>query len=198
MQARVAKSRGSSVAPQNLFYHLDTMAALTCSSAKAVVLSRASARPTPRRLSVVASAQRKDVSSRREVLGASAAAFSLLLSSAPAHALFEASTQIVTDYTNDTTAILDKVKATLALDKDDPAKEDNVKALRKDINSWVAKYRREDRVAGKPSFGNTYSALNALAGHFNSFGATAPIPKKRLERLQKELDDAALLLTRNR
>lgn len=32
---------------------------------------------------------------------------------------------------------------------------------------------------------NTYSALNALAGHFNSFGATAPIPKKRLERLQK-------------
>jgi len=32
---------------------------------------------------------------------------------------------------------------------------------------------------------NTYSALNALAGHYNSFGATAPIPKKRLERLSK-------------
>lgn len=32
---------------------------------------------------------------------------------------------------------------------------------------------------------NTYSALNALAGHYNSFGATAPIPKKRLERLTK-------------
>jgi hypothetical protein len=27
--------------------------------------------------------------------------------------------------------------------------------------------------------------LNALAGHFNSFGATAPIPKKRLERIVK-------------
>nr|8R2I_2 Chain 2, Chain U, Predicted protein [Chlamydomonas reinhardtii] len=98
-------------------------------------------------------------------------------------------------YTAETSAILDKVKVTLALDKDDPAKEDSVKGLRKDINNWVAKYRREPKVSGKPSFGNTYSALNALAGHFNSFGATAPIPKKRLERLQKELDDATLLLT---
>lgn len=27
--------------------------------------------------------------------------------------------------------------------------------------------------------------LNALAGHYNSFGTSAPIPKKRLERLTK-------------
>lgn len=32
---------------------------------------------------------------------------------------------------------------------------------------------------------NTYSALNAIAGHYNSFGADAPLPKKRLERVQK-------------
>ncbi len=32
---------------------------------------------------------------------------------------------------------------------------------------------------------NTYSVLNALAGHYNSFGATAPIPKKRLDRIVK-------------
>ena len=31
----------------------------------------------------------------------------------------------------------------------------------------------------------TYSAVNALAGHFNSFGLTAPVPKKRLDRIQK-------------
>ena len=30
-----------------------------------------------------------------------------------------------------------------------------------------------------PYCSNTYSALNALAGHFNSFGATAPIPKNK-------------------
>ena len=45
---------------------------------------------------------------------------------------------------------------------------------------------------------NTYTALNALAGHFNSFGTTAPLPKKRLERIQKELDDATKMLGRGR
>lgn len=31
----------------------------------------------------------------------------------------------------------------------------------------------------------TYAALNALAGHYNSFGTASPLPKKRLERLRK-------------
>ena len=32
---------------------------------------------------------------------------------------------------------------------------------------------------------NTYAVCNALAGHYNSFGTKAPLPKKRLERLNK-------------
>ena len=32
---------------------------------------------------------------------------------------------------------------------------------------------------------NVYSAVNALAGHYNNFGTSAPVPKKRLERLVK-------------
>ncbi len=36
-----------------------------------------------------------------------------------------------------------------------------------------------------PACSNTYSAVNALAGHFNSYGLTAPVPKKRLDRIQK-------------
>jgi photosystem II Psb27 protein len=62
----------------------------------------------------------------------------------------------------------------------------------------VATYRREPKVSGRPSYSNTYSVLNALAGHYNSFGATAPIPKKRLDRINKELDDATLYLSRGR
>lgn len=50
-------------------------------------------------------------------------------------------------------AIYGKVKGVLALDRDDPTKEDSVKALRTDINQWVAKYRREPKVSGRPSFG---------------------------------------------
>lgn len=45
---------------------------------------------------------------------------------------------------------------------------------------------------------NAYSALNALAGHYNNFGTNAPIPKKRLERIEKELDDALRFVTRGR
>lgn len=152
----------------------------------------------PRSVAVRAS---KDIAgSRREALAAGSVVLAGLFSAAPAQAFlgFGEGEAREAAYKEETSAILGKVNTVLALDKDDPAKEDSVKALRKDINSWVAKYRRDDKFSGKPSYGNTYSALNALAGHYNSFGATAPIPKKRLERLTKELADAELLLTRNR
>ena len=32
---------------------------------------------------------------------------------------------------------------------------------------------------------NTYSALSALAGHYNNFGPETNVPKKRLDRLTK-------------
>lgn len=51
------------------------------------------------------------------------------------------------------TTILSAVRSMLAMAKDDPAKEEKVKELRTDINSWVASYRREPIVAGRPSFG---------------------------------------------
>lgn len=159
----------------------------------------ASVRPSRSACIVAAAPGTSEAPSRREVLGASAA-FSLLLAASPAQAFlgFGDDSKLQDTYTAETNAILGKVKDTLAIAKDDPSKEDKVKDLRKDINSWVAKYRREPKVSGRPSFGNTYSALNALAGHYNSFGVEAPIPKKRLERLVKELNDATLLLTRNR
>lgn len=45
--------------------------------------------------------------------------------------------------------------------------------------------RSDTTFNGRPSYGNTYAAVNALAGHLNSFGPTAPVPKKRLERMIK-------------
>ncbi len=49
--------------------------------------------------------------------------------------------------------ILADVKNTLDMEKDDPAKDEKVKALRKEINEWVATYRREPKVSGRPSYG---------------------------------------------
>lgn len=45
------------------------------------------------------------------------------------------------------------MRDTLALAKDDPDRDEKIKNLRKEINTWVAKYRREPKVSGKPSFG---------------------------------------------
>lgn len=45
---------------------------------------------------------------------------------------------------------------------------------------------------------NTYSALNAVAGHYNNFGTKYPLPAKRADRALKELSDAELLMERGR
>ena len=52
------------------------------------------------------------------------------------------------------------------------------------MNDWTAKYRNSG-LAGRPSFSNLYSVVNALAGHWNNFGADAPVPKKRIGRITK-------------
>ena len=64
-------------------------------------------------------------------------------------------------------------------------KADAVTAIKTDMNNWTAKYRRNDTVGGRPSFGNMYSAINALAGHWNNFGPDTPVPKKRFVRIAK-------------
>jgi len=43
-----------------------------------------------------------------------------------------------------------------------------------------------------------YSSLNAMAGHYNSFGNDAPIPRKRLERLSTELKLAQKFVAQGR
>lgn len=152
------------------------------------------------RLVVKASMVRPEVT-RREMTAFGAAAFALSLFKAePAQAFLGIGEGAAREeaYKNDTAAILAEVNGAIAMDRDDPARDEKIGQVRKDINQWVAKYRRNDQFSGRPSFSNTYSAINALAGHYNSFGTQAPIPRKRLDRLNKELGDAELLLTRNR
>ena len=39
----------------------------------------------------------------------------------------------------------------------------------------------------KPSYSQLYTASNALAGHFSSFGTKVPLPKKRKDRVLQEV-----------
>jgi len=135
---------------------------------------------------------------RREALAGISAAAALLAAS-PALAFLGVGGGPSRDeqYAEDTGTILKLVDNLLSLEKGDPARETAVADVRSNINKWVAKYRRAN-VQGKPSFGTTYTVVNALSGHFNSFGNNAPLPKKRLDRIVKEVSDAQKQLARGR
>lgn len=129
--------------------------------------------------------------SRREVALRGAAAYLALASPALAE-------EVIEEYKRETQAVIDQVRGTLSLDKNDPSKPDAVQSLKKASNAWVAKYRREKQVAGKPSFSNMYSVLNAVSGHYISFGPSYPIPLKRRERILEEVNIAEKALSKGR
>lgn len=102
------------------------------------------------------------------------------------------------EYVKETEEVIVKVRSTIALDKNDPNVATAVAELRETSNSWVAKYRREKALLGRSSFRDIYSALNAVSGHYISFGPTAPIPAKRKARILEEMDTAEKALLRGR
>ena len=135
---------------------------------------------------------------RLGLLGAAAAP--LLLSSRGADAgLFGGGKEAAdAKYTEATTNIIEEVRTTLALPKDDDGKAAAVTKLRGDTNMWVATYRRNQDYSGRISYSNMYSALNAIAGHYNSFGTNYPLPKKRLDRIIQECEVAEKALAKGR
>lgn len=98
----------------------------------------------------------------------------------------------------ETEEVINKVRTTITMDKNDPNAAAAVADLRDTSNSWVAKYRREKALLGRASFRDMYSALNAVSGHYISFGPTAPIPAKRKARILEEVDTAEKALKRGR
>ncbi|KAJ3670245.1 hypothetical protein LUZ60_010569 [Juncus effusus] len=102
------------------------------------------------------------------------------------------------EYVKETSEVISKVRNTINMDKKDPNIAEAVSQLREMSNSWVSKYRREKELLGRASFRDIYSALNAVSGHYISFGPTAPIPAKRKQRILEEMDTAEKALQRGR
>ena len=101
-------------------------------------------------------------------------------------------------YTEQTTEVIAQVRYTLELDPNDENKAAAIDKTRNLTNAWVARYRRDKGITGKPSYGNVYSALNAVSGHYNNFGTKYPLPVKRKERVLQEFATAELALSRGR
>ncbi|XP_057792596.1 photosystem II repair protein PSB27-H1, chloroplastic [Salvia miltiorrhiza] len=132
------------------------------------------------------------VARRRNFLSLSALALFLAPAAAPALAASDE------EYVKETEEVINKVRTTISLDKTDPNIATAVAELRETSNTWVAKYRREKALLGRASFRDMYSALNAVSGHYISFGPTAPIPVKRKQRILEEVETAEKALLRGR
>merc|ERR1712124_154398 len=102
------------------------------------------------------------------------------------------------EYLRETSELINLATEITTLASDSDGKDERVALLRTSINKWVAKYRRVSKFAGRPSFGNMYTALNSISGHFNNFGSKTFLPKKRLDRVLQELGQSSLFLSRGR
>ena len=101
-------------------------------------------------------------------------------------------------YEDDTTAVIAQVREVLDFPMGADGREQSIEKTRALTNEWVARYRRSDDYSGKPSYGLTYSALNAVSGHFNNFGSKYPFPAKRKDRVLEELSTAEIQISRGR
>ncbi|KAM3313457.1 hypothetical protein ACQJBY_032816 [Aegilops geniculata] len=165
-------------------------AMLTAPSAAAAV-----AKPLPAaRSNTTAALHATAASSRRDVITGTGVGAALLLALWPQRARAASDDE----YLAETTEVIGKVRSTISMDKTDPKVADAVTELREMSNSWVAKYRREKALLGRQSFRDMYSALNAVSGHYISFGPTAPIPNKRRIRILEEMDAVEKSLKRGR
>uniref|UniRef100_A0A6U2XFH8 Photosystem II Psb27 protein n=1 Tax=Lotharella globosa TaxID=91324 RepID=A0A6U2XFH8_9EUKA len=162
-------------------------------SMRPIVSYRRAAMP---RASLCVSAQTGEQSfpSRRTTLGGLAAATIAAPLSAKA-GLFGPGQREV--YEKETGEFLEELKATLAIPANDDAKKDAVLALKTSGNRWVAKWRNS-KMSSTPSFGNLYSVVNAVNGHYNTFGPNSNLPKKRMARVDKEITDAGKYLVKGR
>ncbi|CAG7900305.1 hypothetical protein BRARA_H03081 [Brassica rapa] len=159
--------------------------------------------PPPRKPTITTasvSPPRRHTLPRRDFLSLTAAAASTLIltQSIQFVAPSPASAAEDEEYVKDTSAVISKVRTTLSMERTDPNVADTVAELREASNSWVAKYRKEKALLGKASFRDMYAALNAVSGHYVSFGPTAPIPAKRKARILEEMETAEKALSRGR
>ncbi len=94
--------------------------------------------------------------------------------------------------------LIGDIKGALELEANSDVREEAMRVVKDETVAWVSKYRRDTKFSGRQSFSLMYSAVNALDGQLVSFGLKANVPKKRLDRMMKSIEDAERQLQRGR
>ena len=100
------------------------------------------------------------------------------------------------DYNQDTVAVIESLRTALNLPTDTPELAEAQAKARQAINDFAGLYRREPSVQDKASFRTMQTALNALAGHYSSYGKR-PVPQKLKDRLEQEFKQIEAALRRD-
>lgn len=141
----------------------------------------------------------KETVDRRSVLGATMGLAAFVISAQqPAHAFLGIGEDRSAQYTQETQKMIDDIKSALELEANSDAREEAMRVVKDETVAWVSRYRRDGKFSGRQSFSLMYSAVNALDGQLVSFGLKANVPKKRLDRMMKSIEDAERQLQRGR
>jgi photosystem II Psb27 protein len=99
------------------------------------------------------------------------------------------------NYVDDTVALIDSLRESIALPKDAPNKIELQDAAKQQINGFASRYRRDSAVSNLSSFATMRTALNALAGHYSAY-PNRPVPQKLQDRLEQEFKQVESALSR--
>ncbi len=99
------------------------------------------------------------------------------------------------NYSEDTIAMIDSLRESIALPADAPDKAQLQDEAKAKINGFASRYRRDTAVSNLSSFATMRTALNALAGHYSSY-PNRPVPKKLQDRLEQEFRQVEAALKR--
>ena len=99
------------------------------------------------------------------------------------------------NYQEDTLTMVNAMREAIELPQDAPNRVEMQAQTKELINAYAARYRRDGSVGKLNSFTTVRTAINSLAGHYNS-APNRPIPKKLKDRLSSELRKVEAALKR--
>lgn len=111
--------------------------------------------------------------------------FALVLVVAIALVGCSSSGSLTGNYQQDTLALVDSLRTAIELPEEAPEKKAAQAEARDRINEFFSRYRRDPSVSKQVSFTTMRTAIDSLAGHYNSY-PNRPIPSKLKKRLEQE------------
>ncbi|MDC0832709.1 photosystem II protein Psb27 [Leptolyngbya valderiana BDU 20041] len=99
------------------------------------------------------------------------------------------------NYSEDTLALVNSLRTAIELPEGTPEKMEAQAEARQNIDDFFSLYRRDPSVSSLPSFTTMRTALDALAGHYRSYG-NRPLSSKLKQRLEQEFRQVEAALKR--